>query len=182
MMKPIIREIIITVMIALVLFLGIHYSVQNSEVISGSMEPTLAIGERLLVNKLAYKFGHAPQRGDIIVFVPPPQVDSSLDYIKRIIGLPGEVVRIQNGNVYIDKPDGTEIELDEPYIAAPADYNYVSPPIPEDNYFVMGDNRNDSGDSHLGWTVPRENIVGKAWLVIWPFNRFGAAPNYKLPQ
>lgn len=181
-MKPVIREILITVLIALVLFLGIHYTLQNSEIISGSMEPTLAIGERLLVNKLAYKFGHAPQRGDIIVFIPPPSVNSNDDFIKRIIGLPGEVVEIKNGNVYIHKADGTVIQLDEPYIAAPPDYTYTSPVIPPDNYFVLGDNRNNSADSHTGYTVPLSNIVGKAWLVIWPFSRFGLAPNYKLPQ
>ena len=180
-MKSAIREIAVTLLVALVLFLGIHYSLQNSEVISGSMEPTLSIGERLFVNKLAYKFGHLPQRGDIIVFIPPPQVNSDTDYIKRIIGLPGEIVRIQDGNVYVDNPtDGTEIKLAEPYIAAPPSYTYISPVIPPDNYFVMGDNRNNSGDSHTGWTVPGSNIVGRAWWVIWPFSKFGSAPNYKL--
>ncbi|RJO61520.1 MAG: signal peptidase I [Dehalococcoidia bacterium] len=179
-MKPILREIIVTLLMALVLFLGIHYALQNAEVISGSMLPTLSIGERLFINKLAYKFGHLLQRGDIIVFVPPPQVNSDKDYIKRIIGLPGEVVEITGGNVYIHKTDGTVIKLDEPYITAPADYTYTSPAIAPDNYFVMGDNRNNSGDSHTGWTVPRSNIVGRAWWVTWPFSKFGAAPNYKL--
>jgi signal peptidase I len=146
------------------------------------MQPTLSIGERLFINKLAYKFGHAPQRGDIIVFIPPASLNSDKDYIKRIIGLPGEIVKIQDGNVYIDNQDGTEIKLDEPYIAAPPSYNYTSPVIPADNYFVMGDNRNNSGDSHLGWTVPRSAIVGRAWWIIWPFSKFGSAPNYKLPQ
>ena len=180
MMKPIIREIIITVMIALVLFLGIHYSVQNSEVISGSMEPTLAIGERLLVNKLAYKFGHAPQRGDIIVFVPPPQVDSSLDYIKRIIGLPRERVELRDGKVYIHQSDGNTFMLDEPYVTDPAKQDYISGVIPEGQYFVMGDNRNNSSDSRGGWTITLDEIVGKAWLITWPFSDMGLAPNYTL--
>jgi signal peptidase I len=157
--------------------------VQNSEVISGSMLPTLNIGERLFINKLAYKFGRLPQRGDIIVFIPPPtaNANSDNDYIKRIIGLPGEVVEIKDGAVKILKPDGTVLTLNEPYIAAPPNYNYTSPVIPPGNYFVMGDNRNNSGDSHKGWTVPIGNIVGRAWFVTWPFNKFGAAPNYKLP-
>ena len=181
-MKSVLREIAITLAIALVLFLGIQYSLQNAEVISGSMLPTLGIGERLFINKLAYKFGHLPQRGDIIVFVPPPQVNSDKDYIKRIIGLPGEVVEIAGGNVFIHKTDSTVIKLDEPYIAATPDYTYTSPTIAPDNYFVLGDNRNSSGDSHAsgGWTVPRSNIVGRAWWVTWPFSKFGAAPNYKL--
>jgi signal peptidase I len=169
---------------ALVLFLGIHYTVQNTEVTSGSMLPTLSIGERLFINKLAYKFDRLPQRGDIIVFVPPPEANaiSDTDYIKRVIGLPGEIVEIKDGTVKIHKTDGTVITLDEPYIAAEPDYNYTSPIIPPGNYFVMGDNRNNSGDSHKGWTVPFNNIIGKAWFVTWPFSKFGAAPNYKLPS
>jgi signal peptidase I len=181
-MKSFLREVAVTLLMALVLFAGIHYTVQNTEVISGSMLPTLSIGERLFINKLAYKFGHMPQRGDIIVFVPPASQNSDKDYIKRIIGLPGESVEITGGNVFIHKTDSTVIELDEPYIAAPAGYHYTSPVIPADNYFVMGDNRNNSGDSHLGWTVPRSDIVGRAWWVTWPFSKFGAAPNYKLAQ
>jgi signal peptidase I len=181
-MKTVIREIIITLLIALVLFLGIHYTVQNSEVISGSMLPTLSIGERLFINKLAYKFGHLPQRGDIIVFIPPPDANADNDYIKRVIGLPGEIVKIQGGNVYIIKPDGTQIELNEPYVMAPADEDYTSGVIPPGQYFVMGDNRNNSSDSRVWGTVPLSSIVGKAWWVTWPFSKFGPAPNYKLPQ
>jgi len=181
-MKSVLREIAITLLIALVLFLGIHYSLQNSEVISGSMLPTLSIGERLFINKVAYKFDHLPQRGDIIVFIPPASLNSDGDYIKRIIGLPGEVVEIKDGNVYIHKTGSTVIKLDEPYIAAPPNYTYTSPTIAPDNYFVMGDNRNNSGDSHTGYTVPIGNIVGRAWWAYWPLSKFGAAPNYKLPQ
>ena len=186
-MKSVLREIAITLLIALAFFLGNRFVVQkyivtNTEVKSGSMLPTLSIGERLYINDLAYKFGHQPQRGDIIVFIPPKWLNSDTDYIKRIIGLPGEVVEITGGNVYIHKTDGTAIKLDEPYIAAPPDYTYTSPTIVPDNYFVMGDNRIRSGDSHYGWTVPRSDIMGKAWWVYWPFSKFGLAPNYKLPE
>jgi signal peptidase I len=181
--SSVIREIAVTLLMALVLYMCIHYTVQNSEVVSVSMLPTLSIGERLFVNKLAYRFGGVPQRGDIIVFVPPPEAMpvSDNDYIKRVIGLPGEVVEIKDGLVIIHKTDGTVETLDEPYVAAAPDYNYTSPVILPGNYFVMGDNRNNSGDSHKGWTVPIANIVGKAWWVNWPLSRFGAAPNYKLP-
>jgi signal peptidase I len=181
-MKAILREVAITLLMAVVLFLGIHYTIQNTEVISGSMIPMLSIGERVFIYKLAYKFGHLPQRGDIIVFIPPSSANSDKDYIKRIIGLPGEIVKIQDGNVYIDKPDGSETKLDEPYIAEAPSYTYTSPVVPPSNYFVLGDNRNNSGDSHTGYTVPIGNIVGRAWWVTWPFSKFGAAPNYKLPQ
>lgn len=181
-MKSIIREITVTLLMALVLFLGIHYTVQNTQVISGSMEPTLAIGERLFISKLAYKFGHIPQRGDIIVFVPPASLGSPLDYIKRVIGLPGEKVEIKDGTVTIIEPDGSRVPLVEPYIAEPPSYTYTSDVIPANNYFVMGDNRNNSGDSHLGYTVPLKDIVGKGWWVTWPFSKFGAAPNYKFSQ
>jgi signal peptidase I len=177
--KLALREVIITFLIALVVFLGMHSTLQNSEVISGSMLPTLGIGERLFVYKLAYKFGHDPQRGDIIVFTPPEQLSSEWDYIKRVIGLPGETVEIHGGEVYIYKTDGTVLQLDEPYIADSPNYTYSSGVIPEASYVVLGDNRNNSGDSHDGnWMVTRSEIVGRAWLVIWPLSEFGSAPNY----
>jgi signal peptidase I len=182
-LKAIIREAVIILLLFSVLLLGMKITLQNSVIISGSMEPTLGVKERILVYKLAYKFGHEPQRGDIIVFTPPEQIHSDMDYIKRIIGLPGEIVEIKDGVVSIHKPDGSTIILDEPYIAAPTKYYYISPePIPADNYFVMGDNRNNSADSRGGWTVPRNNIVGRAFWAFWPFSKFGAAPNYSLPK
>ena len=180
--KNAIRETIITIVLAVVLFLGINIALQNSEIISGSMQPTLGVGERVLVYKLAYKFGHDPQRGDIIVFRPPEQVHSDTDYIKRIIGMPGDIVEVKDGEVMIHKSDGSTITLDEPYIAAPPNLNYISEIIPEGHYFVMGDNRNSSSDSRSWGTVPRENIVGRAFWAFWPLEKFGSAPNYKLPE
>ncbi|MCL2706767.1 MAG: signal peptidase I [Dehalococcoidia bacterium] len=178
----IIREALITVCLAIALFAGMSLALQNSEIVSGSMKPTLENGERILVYKLAYKFGHEPQRGDIIVFTPPAQVRSDNDYIKRIIGMPGEIVEIKNGSVYIHKQDGSTLTLDEPYIDEPPYYYYISPePIPQNNYFVMGDNRNNSADSHKAWTVPQDNIVGRALCQFWPLSKFGSALNYKLP-
>jgi len=179
-MGTFLREILVILLIAVALFLGIHYTVQNSEVISGSMEPTLNIGERVLVNKLAYRFGASSQRGDIIVFIPPVSLNSTIDYIKRVIGLPGEMVELKGGRVYIHQPEGSIIELNEPYVLNPSVHDYTSDVIPAGNYFVMGDNRNNSGDSRGGWTVTREDIVGKAWLIIWPPSDWGKAPNYSL--
>lgn len=145
------------------------------------MEPNIHEGQRILINKLAYKF-HEPERGDIIVFAPPSFLNSEEDYIKRIIGLPGEVIEMKDGVVYIHQPDGNVFALDEDeYITDPAQYDYISKTIPPDNYFVLGDNRNDSLDSHYGWTVPRQDIVGKAWLSIWPISDWGLVPNYSFP-
>lgn len=179
-MNSFLREILITLAIATLLFLGIHTTLQNSEVIGPSMQPTMHTGERVLINKLAYRFGAAPRRGDIIVLVPPASLDAKSDYIKRVIGLPGERVEIKDGNVYIHQADGNIFELDEPYVTDPATQDYMSDVIPAGQYFVMGDNRNESSDSRSWGTVPLDQIVGKAWLITWPFSDFGLAPNYTL--
>jgi len=175
------REVLITVIIAVLLFLGIHYSVYRAEVIGSSMEPNLHNGESVFINKLAYQFGHTPHRGDVIVLIPPAELRSENDFIKRVIGLPGEVVELKNGKVYVHQADGNTIQLDETYVSDPSMQNFVSDIIPPGNYFVLGDNRNNSSDSRGGWTVPLKDIVGKAWLVIWPPADFGTAPNYALP-
>ena len=176
------REVLITLAIALVVYLGINFSLQNAEVLGQSMEPNLHHGERVFINKLAYRFAGAPQRGDIVVFVPPQELASTNDYVKRVIGLPGERVETRNGRVYIHKVDGTEMLLDEnAYVTQPTVGYYVSEAIPAGHYFVMGDNRNNSGDSRGGWTVPRSDIVGRAWIVIWPPSEWGMAPNHNLP-
>jgi len=174
------REVIITLLIALLLFLGIHYSIQNSEVIGYSMEPNLHNGERVLINKLAYRFGGTPHRGDVIVLIPPEDLSSENDFIKRVIGLPGEKVELRGGKVYIHQTDGNIFALDEPYVTNPSMRDYISDIIPSGRYFVMGDNRNNSSDSRGGWTVALEDIVGKAWLVTWPPSDIGLAPNYAL--
>jgi signal peptidase I len=176
------REVFITLLIALVLFLGIHYSIQNSEVIGYSMEPNLHTGERVLINKLAYRFGNVPHRGDIIVLIPPESLSSENDYIKRVIGLPGERVELRDGKVYIHPADGNIFALDETYVPNPSMQNYTSDVILPGRYFVMGDNRNNSSDSRGGWTVRLDDIVGKAWLVTWPPSDIGLAPNYSLPS
>ena|GEM_PF-1586168 len=180
--KNTIRETIIVLIMATLMFVGVHATLQNSEVMSESMLPTLEVKERVLIYKLAYTFGHEPQRGDIIVFKPPAQYYDDKDFIKRVIGLPGEKVEVREENVYIHKPDGSVIMLDEPYLNAPPNYYYMSPTIPKDEYFVMGDNRINSLDSHTGWTVKKSDIVGRAWLSFWPIDRFAHSLNYNLPK
>ena len=123
------------------------------------MRPTLQPGEFLLVNRVAYKLGK-PSIGDIVVFHAPGV--SELDYIKRVIALPGDSVRISDGIVYVN-----EQPLYEPYIADQPNYTgeWV---VPSDEYFVLGDNRNNSSDSHLWGFVPKDDIVGRALLIYWP--------------
>jgi len=179
-MRAYLRDTIVIFIMAIVIFLLLQATVQSSPVVGSSMEPSLQReGQRLLINKLAYLF-HEPERGDIITFYPPnnPKADP---FIKRIIGLPGESVEIREGIVYIHR-EGEVWPLDESaYVKYPANYTYYAE-IPDEHYFVLGDNRPVSNDSHNGWTVPRENIIGKAWLSIWPPSEWGLALNYPLEE
>ena len=178
-MKSFLRDTLTTVVLAAVIFFGLQFTVQHSVVISPSMVPSLQVNQHLIINKVAYRF-HEPERGDVIVFHPANGQKG--DYIKRIIGLPGESVKIKDGVVYIHQPDGKVVPLEEPYIAYRAERPFEGDVIPENEYFVLGDNRNNSDDSRSGWTLPRQNIVGKSWLTIWPRDRWGLAPNYPLQE
>lgn len=162
--------------LAVAIFLLVQAFATKAIVDGSSMEPNLSHGQKILVNKVSYLFS-GPDRGDIIIFDPP--VFSENDYIKRVIGLPGEFVEIKNGTVYIHQADGNIMTLDESaYIADSPNYTYTSEVIPENNYFVLGDNRNNSGDSHYGWFVSRADIVGKAWFSYSPLSDFGFVLNY----
>ncbi len=169
------RDILITIILAVVIFFGLQATVQNYIILEHSMEPSLYEGQRVLVNKIVYKF-HEPERRDIIILHPPSQYDSkATPFIKRVIGLPGETVEVKNNGVYING-----VKLDEPYIKESPNYT-LKRQLGENEYFVLGDNRNNSNDSHIGWTIPRQNIMGKAWLKIWPPDKWGLATSY-LPQ
>lgn len=150
-------EVFQTLLLAFVLYFAIDAVVARVRVENISMQPTLKPGEFVLVHKLAYRFGEI-QRGDIVVFHYSPQED----YIKRIIGLPGDIVEIADGLVKVNG-----YPLKEPYINAPPMYT-GSWQVPEGKVFVLGDNRNQSSDSHTWGFVPIENIVGKAFVVYWP--------------
>jgi signal peptidase I len=127
------------------------------------MLPTLEPGEFVLVNKMAYKLGDH-QRGDIVVFHYP--LNPQEDYIKRVIGVPGDQVVIENASVTVNGQT-----LEEAYISAPPEYSGTWV-VPEDNLFVLGDNRNQSSDSHSWGYVPFENVVGKALFIYWPLENF----------
>ena len=171
-------EVFITIFIAAVVFVGYRLSFQTYVVHYSSMEPNYQENEWTIVNKIVYKF-HVPERGDVIVFYPP--VSPKIPYIKRIVGLPGEIVEIKSGTVFIHKKDGSIITLQEPYIKEPFFTNYTSPLIPDNEYFVMGDNRLVSADSREGWLASRDKIAGKEWINIWPPHLWSGAATYRQP-
>ena len=152
-------DILETLVLAVVLYFGINAVSARVRVDGFSMRPTLQDGEYILVNKLAYKFS-APMRGDIVVFVFP--VNPEEDLIKRIIGVPGDTITIQDGVLSVNG-----VMVDEPYIDAPPAYNGTWQ-VSEGELFVLGDNRNDSRDSHQWGLLPIENVIGRAVLIYWP--------------
>lgn len=158
-LKQFFVDLLETIILAVVLFFAINAVSARVRVDGFSMVPTLQNGEYVLVNRLAFR-NKLPEYGDIIVFASP-QV-SDLDLIKRVIGLPGDRIRISGGVVQVN-----DQVLEEPYIAAAPIYNGEWN-VPEGNLFVLGDNRNDSSDSHAWGLLPIENVIGKAVLIYWP--------------
>ena len=173
-MKVFFREIFITIVMAVIIFLAVNATVQTFIVVGPSMLPNFENGQRLLVSKIAYRF-HEPERGDVVIFQAPNNQQD--DYIKRIIALPGDTVEVKNEAVYVNGS-----KRDEPYITNPPNYTLDELKIPENSYFVLGDNRINSNDSHSGWLLPRENIIGKTWLSIWPYYRWGIVTEHSLQE
>ncbi|HVW85897.1 MAG TPA: signal peptidase I [Bryobacteraceae bacterium] len=160
------RDIAISVVLAVVLIVFIY---QPVKVEGTSMMPGLTDQERIFINKYEYKFGvGAIERSDLVVFHFP--LDPSQSYIKRVIGLPGDSVEIDDGSVYVNGN-----KLDEPYV--PDEYrDHLSLPkevVPVDHYFVLGDHRSSSNDSRVWGFVDRREIYGKAVFVYWPLNKIG---------
>lgn len=189
-MKTFLREVLGTLVMAVAIFLLIQVTVQSSEILGSSMEPNLHDRQRLLISKAVYFFGE-PERGDVIIFAPPDSVGADDDFIKRIIGLSGEVVEIKDGVIYVYQEDGNVLVLDEgEYIHEPTRGSFLSDTIPPDSYFVLGDNHfpKGSNDSRFFGTVPRRDIVGKAWLSYWwisgweVVSQWGVVADYNLPQ
>lgn len=175
MKKSVVKEILSTsvylLCVLIATYLIIHYVGQRTEVQGSSMEPTLQDADNLIVDKITYRF-REPQRFDIIVF--PFQYEEDTYYIKRIIGMPGERVRIDwDGTIYIDgevleENYGLEV-IQDPGWAADEIF------LGEDEYFVLGDNRNNSTDSRaeLVGNIHKDDIIGRAWVRIYPFEKFG---------
>ncbi len=168
------KEWINSILVALVLTLIIRaFVVQAYKIPSGSMMPTLLVGDKLFVNKYIYRF-EPPKRGDIIVFKYP--VDPKKDFIKRLVGMAGDRVEIRDGKIYVnDEP------LDDPETFGRFYYYNHDPyggpreviQVPEDTYFVLGDNSANSTDSRFWGFVPKKYVLGKAVFRWWPLNRFG---------
>jgi signal peptidase I len=164
------REIVETIALTLIIFLVIRFAIQSYRVEGVSMQPGLHDNEYVLVNKIAYLF-HAPERGDVIVFHFP--LDTSKDFIKRVIGLPGDTITVDSTSVRVDG-----VLLNEPYISERANPQGQRWTVPVNSYFVMGDNRPASDDSRDWGYVPRDDIVGKAVIVYWPLGSWELINTY----
>jgi signal peptidase I len=195
--RALIWEVAQTVLLTVAIFLSVRLLVQNFRVEGASMDPTLRSGEFLLINKvtylrldgtpfdlfvnsranngiLHYVFG-GPQRGDIIVFRSPGSADK--DFIKRVIGLPGERVKVLDGDVFVNGE-----RLSEPYLVHHATYDFSERTVPSDSYFVLGDNRPNSSDSHLGWFADADSVIGRAWVAYWPPDLWSVIPQVGYPH
>ncbi len=192
-----VREIVETLVLAALFFFALRAVVQNFRVEGSSMFPTFADGQYVLVNKAVYAhlspstlptwmpgagtgparfLFHPPERGDVIVFHPPPPNDPSRDFIKRVLGVPGDTVDILNSHVVINGN-----MLDEPYIhqpTLPLSPRFSHVVLGPDQYFVLGDNRGNSSDSRAWGPVGADAIVGRTWLVYWPLSAWKIAPNH----
>ncbi|WP_370650004.1 signal peptidase I [Oscillochloris sp. ZM17-4] len=199
--RSVVRELLETAIFILLVFFIVRGIVQNFKIEGSSMEPTLHTGEYILVNKLVYfHFDlnaplrllpgqesldqkiiypfHQPRRGDILVFEYPRDV--SKDYIKRVIGLPGDTLDIHDGKVFVNGS-----ELSEPYLGGAATACLGSRVcgsgpfvIPDGTIFVMGDNRNNSSDSREWDSLPLDRVVGQAWVIYYPVSSWGLVPHH----
>ncbi len=174
----IVREVGETIILTLIIFFVIQLFVRNFRVVGTSMVGNLHDGQYLIIDKVSYNpyvrenigLG-GPNRGDVIVFKPPRNPDD--DYVKRVIGLPGEKVQVIKGQVFVN-----DELLEETFQPTPGSYSMSSPvTVPEGQVFVLGDNRNNSNDSHNWGPLPMENIVGRAWVSYWPPDQWGIIPN-----
>jgi len=158
--KIIVGDIVKTLVFSIIVFLIVNALSDRVRIESVSMQPTMYAGDFVFINKLAYKF-NTPHRGDIIIF-PSPVIPSEQPYIKRIIGIPGDRIQIENGIVFVNRNN-----LHENYIKTKPNYagEWL---VPANAYFVLGDNRNRSSDSHNWGMVPAANIIGKAIFIYFP--------------
>jgi signal peptidase I len=169
-------DLVETVVMAMAVFVIIYlFLFQPHQVKGSSMLPNFHDGEYILTDKISYRLKE-PQRGDVVVFRAPR--NEEYDYIKRIVGLPSDTLKIKNGKIFVNNTPFNESYLSSDHITLPGKFYKEGETfaIPKDQYFVLGDNRSHSSDSREWGLVPKENIVGKAWLRYWPTNRFGVIP------
>lgn len=175
-MKTFLREFLLEI-ILVVVFIAVWFTViQTYEVFQTSMEPNFHQGQRVVVNKAAYwSWIGEPKRGDVIVLKAPNGADG--DFIKRVIGLPGDTVEVIRGITHVNG-----VKLDEPYVKRSFTYSLEKTDVPEGCYFVLGDNRDVSNDSHKWGPLPGENIIGKTFVIYWPPQSWGFVPRYPLEK
>ena len=187
-MRAVVRELFETVILALLIFLALQISVQNFRVEGPSMRPTLDEGEYVMVNKLVYLHFrlqeltrlvpfldvdqdrsvfpfHPPRHGEVIIFRSPE--DQSRDFVKRVVGVPGDTVEIRFGRVFVN-----DVEQEEPFITSRDRASMDPVRVSQDSYFVLGDNRRASNDSRDFGEVPDDNLIGRAWMTFWPLTRW----------
>jgi signal peptidase I len=169
-LRAILREVIETAFMTLVIFLLVRMACQNFRIEGQSMEANLHDGQFLIVNKLVY-YVHPPERGDVVVFHAPANPDK--DFIKRVIGLPGEEVEMVDGVIYVDG-----VRLEETYLSDQGQRSWGPQVVGEFEYFVLGDNRNHSADSRSWGMLDGNAIIGKAWVSYWPLQYLGPVPHY----
>lgn len=167
-------ELLKFALIAVVIVIPLRLYIAKPFIVSGaSMEPTFDTGQYLIVDELSYRF-EEPARGDVVIFRYPK--DPSQYFIKRVIGLPGETVRIERGQVSVVTTTGSIVSLDESYIVHQGNGADMSVSLKADEYFVMGDNRPESSDSRVWGVLPRANIVGRAFVRLLPVQTIGFLP------
>lgn len=166
--RDFLKEFISIVVIAFVLSMVLRtWFIEGRIVPTESMVPTIQVQDRFLVDKLSCRFKN-PQKGDIIVFRPPEEIKAQDDFVKRLIAVPGDKVEIKQGRLYVNNQP-----LQEPYVKEKMSYEFGPVIVPPNSYFVMGDNRNNSFDSHLwGAWLTRDHIIGKALFIYWPLKHF----------
>jgi signal peptidase I len=168
--RSILREIIETAILTLLIFFVVRLAFQNFRIEGHSMEANLHDGQFLIVNKLVY-YLHPPERGDVVVFHSPE--NPRKDFIKRVVGLPGEEVEMSDGQMYING-----VPLHEGYISNSGNRSWGPEVIGEFEYFVLGDNRSNSSDSRSWGMLDGDGIIGKAWFSYWPLQDLGPVPHY----
>jgi signal peptidase I len=166
------RDLLITILIAAGIFFILQVTVGAIKIYGTSSFPNIQPEDYILMEKVTYAF-RDPQRGEMIILHAP--YNETQDLIKRVIGIPGDTVKIENKKVYVNGK-----ALYEPYISDPPRYEMQEQTLPPGQYFVLGDNRNVAVDSHSGWLVNRSEVVGRAWFIYWPVSRIQMVPNYNL--
>ena len=167
--SSLLREIVETALLTAIIFLVVNATTGRFKIDGASMEPNLHHDEYVIIDKVTYLFG-TPGRGDVVVFARAGQPK---DYIKRVIGLPGETVEVVDGTLLIDGQP-----LEEPYVSPAPGRSYPARQLETDEYFVMGDNRGNSSDSRDFGPIHLSNVVGRAWIIYWPPSDWALVPHY----